>query len=167
MKKTAKGKSGGKSGGNSGGNARLDLGKLIGERELTLPLLAKCLKAEGLSLSLDSEGDIYVSDETLGYPFWISLNRESKVVILNTFQDYATDTGALDACETAQRVRLGPLTPQFILQGHRLYAHYFLSYREFLVVSHVYEAACRFAEYAISLPPCEVGGSDSLARVLH
>jgi hypothetical protein len=146
---------------------RLHLGKLINERKLTLPLLAKRLEGEGFSLSMDGEGDIYVSDEALGYPFWVTLDRENKVVILYTFQEYATDTGALDAYETIQRVRLGPLTPQFILQGHRLYAHYFLSYREFLVVSHVYEAACRFAEYAISLPPCEKGGSDSLARVLH
>jgi hypothetical protein len=159
MKKTSKRK--------AAGFDRLHLGKLIGERELTLPLLAKRLEAEGLSLSMDGEGDIYVSDEILGYPFWVTLNRENKVVILYTFQEYATDSGALDAYETAQRVRLGPLTPQFILQGHKLYAHYFLSYRELLVVSHVYEAACRFAEYAISLPPCEVGGSDSLARVLH
>lgn len=159
MKKTSKRK--------VAGFDRLHLGKLIGERELTLPLLAKRLEGEGLSLSMDGEGDIYVSDEALGYPFWVTLNRENRVVILYTFQEYATDTGALDAYETIQRVRLGPLTPQFILQGHRLYAHYFLSYRELLVVSHVYEAACRFAEYAISLPPCEKGGSDGLARVLH
>ena len=155
------------SSGNGGGNDRLHLGKMIGERELTLPLLAERLEAEGISLSLDSEGDIYVSDEALGFPFWVTLNRANKVVILYTYQEYATDSGALDAFESVQRVRLGPLTPQFFLQGHSLYAHYFLSYREVLVVSHVYEAACRFAEYAMSLPPCEKAGSEGLARVLH
>lgn len=155
-----------RNGGGNGGDM-LHLGKLIAERELTLELLGERLEAEGISLSMDGDGDIYVSDAVLGFPFWMTLNRANKVVILYTYQEYATDCGALEAYESAQRERLGPLTPQFFLQGHTLYAHYFLSYREVLVVSHVYEAACRFAEYAKSLPPCEMDGGDGPARVLH
>ena len=153
--------------GDGAGGDRLHLGKLIGERELTLELLGERLEAEGISLSMDGDGDIYVSDAVLGFPFWMSIDRGSKVIILYTHQDYETDQGALEALEVAQRLQQGPLTPQFFLQGHRLYAHYFLSYREWLVVSHAYEAACRFAEYAANLPSSNDNGADSPARMLN
>lgn len=143
---------------------RLRPGKLISERELTLELLGKRLKAEGMTLSFDGDGDLYVSDAMLGHPFWVMLNRVNKVVVLHACQDYATECGALEALEAAQRLRLGPLTPQFFLQDHSLYLHYFLSYHDHLVVSHVYEAACRFAEYAANMPARDANAS---ARVMH
>jgi hypothetical protein len=146
---------------------RLHLAKLIPEREFSLELLGKHLAAQGVVLSPDQDGDLYVSDAIIGFPFWVTSNRLLKVVILHTYHDYQAEQDALEALEAMQRLRLGPITPQFFLEGHSLFAHYFLSYRELLVISHVYEAACRFAEYASNMPFVVKGASEELRRRVH
>ena len=146
---------------------RLHLAKLIPEREFTIKLLGDHLSAQGVGLSLDHDGDLYVSDALIGFPFWVSSNSLHKVVILLACHDYSSEQAALEALEAMQRLRLGPITPQFFLDGKSLYAQYLLSYRELLVTSHVYEAACRFAEYASNMPFAVKGASAELRRRAH
>lgn len=121
--------------------------KFISERDFSIPVLSDFIDQQGINASIDGDGDVYVSDHKLGFPFWLTIDRAQRVLVFYTYKDYSSDEAASDALESAYRIRLGPLTPQFSLSETTLYAHYFMPFRDGIVGAHIYETACRFAEY--------------------
>jgi hypothetical protein len=119
----------------------------ICERDISIETVAGYLTRQGVTHSIDDDGDIYVSDKEAGFPFWLYIDRPYKVLVFYTFITCGSFESAESALEDAQRVRLGPLTPRFFLNDNELHAQFFMSFRDGVVDTHIYDAACRFAEY--------------------
>jgi hypothetical protein len=137
----------------------------ICERDLSIETVAAYLSQQGVTHSIDDDGDIYVSDREAGFPFWLYIDRPYKVLVFYTFISCGSFERAESALEEAQRVRLGPITPRFFLNDNELHAQFFMSFRDGVVDTHIYDAACRFAEY-FSVARRE-GLSISERRALH
>jgi len=121
----------------------------IAEREVSINAIGSYLKSQGVSHSIDEDGDIYVSDQELGFPFWLYIDRSYKVLVFSTFISFGTFERAEAALDEALRVRLGPITPRFFLNENELHAQFFMSFRDGVVGTHIYDAACRFSEYFV------------------
>jgi hypothetical protein len=139
---------------------------LILERDVSNDTISAYLMTQGVSHTVDKEGDIYVTDKNLGFPFWIRVERPFKVLMFNTYIGLGSAKRAEAALEKVQRFGYGLLTPHFCLDDCDLHANFNMSFREGVIDAHIFDTACRFSECFLRAKNA-VGGKRAGFRTVH
>ena len=119
---------------------------LIPERDVSNESISAYLKSQGVSNRVEGDGDVYVEDRNLGFPFWISIDRPFKMLMLHTFICFGSTEYAEQALERAHRFADGLITPHFFLEDNDLHARFVMTFREGVLGAHVFDVACRFSD---------------------
>ena len=119
---------------------------LIPERDVSNESISAYLKSQGVSNHVEDDGDIYVKDKALGFPFWIRIDRPFKVLTLHTYIGFGSTEYAEQALERAHRFADWLITPHFFLEDNDLHARYLIPFREGVLGAHVFDLSCRFSD---------------------
>ena len=111
----------------------------------------RCLLTRSLRQKIDADGDIYIT-EGLEFPIWVSIDDEQRLIRMFTFVSWDVDAHSPITENGANHLNATIILPAFYVrkgEPGKLYAHYFMSYSDGVIDSHIINLARRFSDAVI------------------
>ena len=124
---------------------------ILAENEVSIESVHALFVKAFLRAEIDSDGDIHVT-EGLEFPIWLSIDEEQRLIRLFTFVSWDVDAYPLVTEDSVNHLNATIILPAFYVrkgESGKLYAHYFMSYSDGIIDSHIINLARRFSGASI------------------
>jgi hypothetical protein len=119
--------------------------EVINEEDVSTEALLQLFRRAFLKAKIDDDGDVYITDG-LDFPIWVSVDTDQRLIRFSTFMQ--RDESRPFTAAAANHANATVVLPTFHVRcdhKDRLCSHYFMTFADGVIDTHVITAARRFA----------------------
>jgi len=119
--------------------------KVIKEDDVSIEALLQLFRRAFLKAKIDEDGDVYITDG-LDFPIWVSVDSDQRLIRFFTFMQ--GHEGRPFTAAAANHANATVVLPTFHVRcdrKDRLCSHYFMTFADGVIDTHVITAARRFS----------------------
>jgi len=124
---------------------------ILDENKVSIESIRALFERAFFKAEIDSDGDICII-EGLEFPIWVSLDEEQRLIRMFTFVSWDVDAHPSITEDGVNHLNATIILPAFYIQNDepgKLCTHYFMSYSDGVIDSHIIHLARRFSGASI------------------